>query len=395
MPDNKVLRFPTAARAASAGRLLIPSRLRDARKVARLSQEELGALVGVTRQSVSAYERGDKVPEPTTFQKISQVLGQPVAYFTNGGGDGFGVFSTRFYRKCGPDTARRNDACAVLGEWFVQTARYIDTFVTLPSVELTEAAPEGGRSTYTVEQIDDIALSLRAKWGLGAGPISNVLALLEAKGIIVCRYELQGENVEAFSFWNGTRPFIFMASDKESGVRLRYDLAHELGHLVLHRWVEQNEIYNPGRLKVVEAEANRFAGAFLLPKTSFPNEVYTTRLDAFLPLKERWRVSIQSMVYRCRDLDIIDADQYLNLYKQISFRKWRKKEPLDDPRHIPLEQPKLLRRAMELIIEKRKHPDEIANELHLSREWVETFCNLPEGALRGGVAPSSFEPTLK
>lgn len=393
MRDSKIVQFPTTARAASAGRLLIPGRLRDARKVARLKQSELADLVGVTRQSVSAYERGDKTPEPATFEKIASVLEQPVAYFTNTGAPVFGEFSTRFYRKSGPDTVRRNEACAVLGEWFVQTARYLDGFVNYPPVVLPETGPSSS-GTYSTEEIDTIASSLREIWGLGAGPISNVLALLESKGIVVSRYEMSGENVEAFSFWNGTRPFIFMASDKESGVRLRYDLAHELGHLVLHRWVEQSEIDDPSRLKVVEAEANRFAGAFLLPKSSFPNEIYTLKLDAFLPLKERWKVSIQSMVYRCKDLDIIDADQYLNLYKQISFRKWRKREPLDDPRRIPLEEPRLMRRAMELVLEKRKHPDEIANELHLSREWIEAFCNLPAGTLRG-KPQSNFEPTLK
>lgn len=394
MPDSKVVQFPTAARAASAGRLLIPGRLRDARKVARLKQGELGDLVGVTRQSISAYERGEKIPEPVTFQKIANVLGQPVTYFTNTGAPVFGEFSTRFFRKSGPDTIRRNDACAVLGDWFVQTTRYLDNFVNYPPILLPEAAPAQPDGTYSIEEIDSIAASLRDQWGLGVGPISNVLALLESKGIVVCRYELQGENVEAFSFWNGSRPFIFMASDKESGVRIRYDLAHELGHLILHRWVEQSEIDDPARLKVIESEANRFAGAFLLPKTSFPNEIYTLRLDAFLPLKERWKVSIQSMVYRCKDLEIIDADQYLNLYKQISFRKWRKKEPLDDPRQIPLEQPRLLKRAMELVLEKRKKPDEITNELHLSGDWIEVFCNLDPGSFRGRQ-PSDFEPTLK
>lgn len=63
---------------------------------------------------------------------------------------------------------------------------------------------------------------------MGPGPISHVLALLESKGVVVCRYEMQGESVEAFSFWNGERPFVFMASEKEAGARLRYDLAHEL-----------------------------------------------------------------------------------------------------------------------------------------------------------------------
>jgi len=394
MTANKIVQFP-AARANSAGRLLIPSKLRDARKVCRLSQGDLGDLVGVTRQSVSAYERGDKRPEPATFQKIVEALKQPVAYFTNPDGPLFGEPSTRFYRKFGPETLRRNEACSVLGDWFVQTARYIDDFVNYPPVLLPESAPDDPAGTYSMDQIDSIALSLRQQWGLGAGPISNVLALLESKGIVVCRYEMEGENVEAFSFWNGPRPFIFMASDKVSGVRLRYDLAHELGHLILHRWVEQVEIADKSRLKVIENEANRFAGALLLPKISFPNEIYTTRLDAFIPLKERWKVSIQAMVYRCHDLEIIDSDQALNLYKQISFRKWRKREPLDDPHRIPLEQPRLLRRAVELILESgRKQPDEIVNEIRLSSDLIEAFCNLPSGMLRKNV-PSEYEPTLK
>jgi Zn-dependent peptidase ImmA (M78 family) len=186
-----------------------------------------------------------------------------------------------------------------------------------------------------------------------------------------------------------------MASEKEAGVRLRYDLAHELGHLILHRWVEQSELEEKATLKAIESEADRFAGAFLLPSSSFPNEVYTTRLDAFIPLKERWKVSIQAMVYRCRDLDIIDPDQALNLYKQISFRRWRKKEPLDDPRRIPIEQPRLLRRAVELVLESgKKHHEDILNELPLSATWIETFCALVPGTLKPRP-PHPFEPTLK
>ncbi len=396
MATNKIIQFPTAAaRASQVGRLLIPSKLRDARKVARLSQGDLGDLVGVSRQAISTYERGDKSPEPSTFQKISEVLGQPVNFFTSPDGSRFGSAGAKFYRKFGPETLRRNEAAAVLGDWFVQTAKYFDEFVNYPVPSLPECAPKNTSGRYKFDEINEIALNLRKLWGLGPGPISNVLALLEAKGIVVCRYEMQGENVEAFSFWNGPRPFIFMASEKEAGVRLRYDLAHELGHLILHRWVEQSDLEDKATLKAIEGEADKFAGAFLLPSNSFPNEVYTARLDAFVPLKERWKVSIQAMVYRCRDLDLIDSDQALNLYKQISFRRWRKKEPLDDPRKIPIEQPRLLRRAVELVIESgKKHPEDVLNELALSAGWIETFCGLQPGTLNR-KANSPFEPTLK
>lgn len=392
---NKILDFPPHHQTSSQRTKLIPSRLRDARKLARLSQGELGDLVGVSRQSISFYEKGDKSPEPDTFQRIKDVLQQPVGYFTNPDCSGFGNQGTRFYRKFGADSIRRNEACGVLSEWFVQTARYLDDFVNYPEVDLIEGNASLSSGRYTPDEIETLALDLRKHWGLGLGPISNVLALLESKGIIVCKYEMTGENVEAFSFWNGHRPFIFMASEKTAGVRTRYDLCHELGHLVLHHYIESSEIEDKETLKIIEREANRFSSAFLLPKSSFPNEVYTTKLDAFVPLKERWKISIQAMIYRCKELDIIDDDQYLNLYKQISYRKWRKQEPLDSPHEIPIEQPRLLRRTIELLTDKaNKHPEEIVNELRLSPKWIEVFCNLPEGYLQRNTSING-EPTLK
>lgn len=393
MTSNNVVEFPGAAR-SQAGRRLIPGRLRAARKVARMSQGELGERVGVSRQAVSTYERGDKAPEPETFDKIAATLEQPVSFFTANDPELFGAFSPRFFRKFGPETARRNDACATLGEWFVHAARYLDAFVNYPDVDIPEVAPASSAG-YSFDEIQEAADACRAQWGLGVGPISHVLALLESKGVAVCRYEMTGENVEAFSFWNGPRPFIFMASEKECGVRTRFDLAHELGHLVLHRWVEEDELEDRATLKRIEREADRFAGAFLLPQRSFPNEVYTPRLDAFVSLKRRWRVSIQAMIYRCSDLGLFDADQVLNLRKQISFRKWRTKEPLDDPSIIPLEQPKLLRKAVELVLESQKrHPDEILNDLSYSPRLLEAFYNLTEGTL-SGRPQEPFEPTLK
>lgn len=392
---SNVLSFPGAAREASSGRRLIPGRLRDARIAKRLSQVDLGDAIGKTRQVISAYELGEKSPEGATLAAIVRVLEQPLAYFTVPDREGFGSFGPRFFRAVGPETKRRNLMCDAYASWEVQIARYIDDLVNYPPVVLPTAVPNNGHDAYTEEEIEDAASECRKLWGLGHGPLSNVLALAEGKGIIASRLRMEGECIEAFSFWNGPRPFIFLASEKESAARARFDVAHEIGHFVLHKGVDQEELENPKVLRRIEAEANRFAGALLLPRESFPNEVFTTRLDAFVELKARWKVAIQAMVYRCKDLGVFDEFQITNLYKQISARKWRTKEPLDDPHRHPIEQPKLLRKAVEMIVTSgRKGPDELRMDLALAPRVIEALCNLDEGSL-SPREPTLLEPSLK
>jgi Zn-dependent peptidase ImmA (M78 family)/transcriptional regulator with XRE-family HTH domain len=395
MTDNNVVHFPSAGRAAHPGRRLIPARLRDARKALRMTQDELGGLTGVTRQAISAFEAGSKSPDSDTFGKIVGALMQPYAFFTNEDRPTFGECGPYFFRKAGPETIRRNDACSVLGNWFVQTVHYLGDFVNYPAVDLLDATTAQSDSRYTGDEIEGAAFDCRNQWGLGLGPISNMVALMESKGVAICRYEIEGERVDAFSFWNGDRPFVFMASEKDAGVRRRFDAAHELGHLILHKWIEREELADPKTLKRIEAEADRFAGAFLLPRKSFPNEVYTARLDAFLDLKRRWAVSVQAMIYRCRDLALIDDDQFTNLYKQISYRKWRSKEPLDDPSIIRIEQPKMLQKAAMMLVESgKKHPDEICAEIALDPQMLATFWNVPP-ELFAGAQQDNSTPTLK
>lgn len=389
MSDN-VITFPTAA---PPKRRLVVSRLKDARLAACLNQSELAEIVGVTRQAISAYEQGEKFPEPETMMRISAALKQPISYFASEDRRTFGEFKPMFFRAVGPSTKRRNMACKVIGKWFTQVTTYVDSLVNFPAVNLPQVSPSSSDGRYDVEEIEAAAEECRRAWNLGLGPIANVLSLLEANGITVCRCPLEGETVEAFSFWNGDRPFVVLASEKRAAVRSRFDAAHELAHLILHRWVGDEELEDPKVLKLIEREADRFASAFLLPRKSFPFEVFTSRLDSFVSLKRRWMVSIQAMVYRCKQLGVFDDDQVTNLYKQISARRWRIHEPLDN--ELPLEQPRLLRRAVEMVVSAgRKIADEIAAELQIAKALIAELCNLPKDFFSVG-AQEEFSPSLK
>jgi Zn-dependent peptidase ImmA (M78 family)/DNA-binding XRE family transcriptional regulator len=377
--NSNIIQFPTAAQESALGRLLIPQRLTEARQAARLTQTELAGRIGVSRQAVSAYELGAKAPEPSTMRKLAGALGQPVAFFTKRERLTFGEHSANFFRKTGADTKRRNQACEVLADWFSSAAYAFNEIANFPAVDIPNFEPVDTTSaSYTEEEIEENAESARKHFGLGLGPISNVLRLIESKGVITCRFQMTGEKIEAFSYWVGDRPFIFLASDKESAARARFDAAHELGHLCLHRWVGREEIEDKARLKEIEAEADRFAGAFLLPRLSFPNEVYSPRAEAFIDLKARWRVSIQAMIYRCKDLGLFDERQITNLYKQISYKKWRTVEPLDKGQYaLPLEEPMLLRRVAELVFESGRYKvDEFKADVALSDEMLEQLIGV-------------------
>lgn len=118
------------------------------------------------------------------------------------------------------------------------------------------------RPAHLPDEIEGCAADVRRAWNLGVGPIPNLVRLLESKGIVVAHVPEECREVDAFSTWCGSRPFIFLVSEKGSTSRARFDAGHELGHLVMHADVA------PGSAEA-ERDANRFASAFLLPKEPF------------------------------------------------------------------------------------------------------------------------------
>jgi Zn-dependent peptidase ImmA (M78 family)/DNA-binding XRE family transcriptional regulator len=347
---------------------VIPERITEARQAVGLSMAELGREVGVTRQAISYYETGTKQPEAEILAQLGKALDQPISYFTTARPQGHGPSGTVFFRSFASKTKATNKKCEVYRDWLDQVAFYLSSMVTMPQVSLPAAAPKDPAGSYSIEEIEQLATECRRKWGLGDGPISNLLLLLESKGIVVARTDFADDALDAFSCWIGSRSFIFLSSDR-TAVRSRFDAAHELAHLILHPGVTTEQMEDPQTHYRVEKEANLFAAAFLLPRQVFRHEVHSTRLNSFLALKKRWRVSVGALIGRCKDLRIIDDYEFRRLRKLMSHYGYIKHEPLDD--EIEPEEPTVLRRSIELLLSKGvKGAADILSDLRLSPQAI-------------------------
>jgi Zn-dependent peptidase ImmA (M78 family) len=163
------------------------------------------------------------------------------------------------------------------------------------------------------------ARSLRQKWGLGEKPIRNMIHLLEAKGIRVFSLVENSRAVDAFSVWRRNTPYVFLNTTK-TAERSRFDAAHELGHLVLHK-------HGVAQGRALEMQANQFAAAFLMPEADVRAKLPRVHsLNQIVEAKKIWRVSVSALNYRLHKLEIISDWQYRTFCIQI-VERFKQAEP--------------------------------------------------------------------
>jgi Zn-dependent peptidase ImmA (M78 family) len=185
--------------------------------------------------------------------------------------------------------------------------------------------------------LEDVAGQVRAALGLPAGPVPNVVQILENHGLVVIRLPLDTADVDAFSLPFHDRPVVVLGADKNDRARSRFDAAHELGHLVMHG----DHIWG---VRQVEQQAHSFAAAFLMPAGDIAQEL-PTRADwpTLFDLKCKWQVSLGALLMRARTLGRMSESQYLTAVKAASARGWRRVEP------VPLGQPEQPTRLSSLL----------------------------------------------
>lgn len=359
----------------------VPDRLTQALSVRGFSATELAARIGVTNTTVSRWRTGNQAPSPAMVEAMAEELRVSPEWLTRPVRD---AISKPNFRGSVAQLKQERGSLGGRMAWLEEVSSQLEEFVDYPAVNLPSF--EFKRlAEITDGAIEEAAEACRKLWNLGEGPVGDTLLLLENAGTVVALEETGIAKIEGLSAWSKSgRPFVLLCADKGNAFRSRFDAAHELGHLVLHRYIEATG--DAASHKLMEQQAHRFAGAFLLPARGFVPEVSTpVSLQALVFLKQRWGVSVAAMIMRLRALGVVSEDDYLRLIKHRSAKWGNKREPLDDER-TP-EQPRLLKRTMELLInEGVVRADGLADMLGISARDVESMFGLPLGYLSGQKA---------
>ncbi len=362
----------------------IPERIREAREARGFQLETFAELLNVTKQAVARYESGLASPGGETMGKIIATTEQPPSFFVATRSRASGGI-TPFWRSLKRMELHHRKRIARRLEWAHDIVAYLEQFIDLPAVSLP--AIEFDPLTDDIDQLELAADRLREHWGLGRGPLRDLSATMELHGIILVRETVSCLDMDAVSCWQSGRPYVLFSAEVESGPRSAYNLAHELAHVILHSNVEVT-IDNLNR---IERQADRFASAFLLPQETFSREVLGTSLNHFLFLKEKWGVSIAAMAYRCKDLNIINANQHSYIMKQMNVRKIRKQEPLDD--RFQVRAPSILGESVKMLLDRGvQTTTDVEDALALNLADIESLCGLQPGHLDTRVVP--FSPRI-
>ena len=359
-------------------------KLRIARHLAGYSTTDLAKELGVSKQSLSQYENGAEL-KPEVYFKILTILNCEKDFLEIPLKDQLIIKNTFFRASANANAAERRyqeTKTTILGQLYAFLSKYLNfPKLNLPSFD----------ESMTIE---DKALELRKFWNLGDKPILNMIKCLENNGIIVSTFN--SSNTEEKNKIDGyTQQFtvinnnelvnlfcVVVENDKRSLSRKNFSLAHELGHIILHRhddYMEKTKLEQA----VIEKEANDFAAAFLMPRDRFLEDLkYVRNLDSFVNLKHKWYVSIGAMMIRAKELKHITEQEYLRLIKNYSYRQYRLQEPLDDV--FTTYRPQLFKQSFELLFKKGYSLEKFKNELiesglAISLEQIEDILGIESG----------------
>ncbi len=347
--------------------------LRVARQRLGFSQGEAADRLGVPQVTLSRYENAVAAPPDEFIARAALIFDMPISFFRQTDAV-FGppVSVHPMWRKKADVTVREIDKIiAEINIRVLQLRRLLNAVEYTPQSNIPRLDPD----EYNGD-VERIAALVRAHWLLPTGPIENLTAVVERAGAVVVHSSLGGSSVSGVTIVvPGLLPIIVLNQDQTAD-RLRFTLAHELGHLVMHKFP------NPE----MESEANNFASALLMPKNEIVIAFRGRKIDMarLAALKPEWRVSMQALLYRAQSLGLIEKSQASWLWRRFAMDRIKLREPpsLD----FPPELPGVVSRMVRLHLENFGYsPAELAKVIHANDNLVNEYYDLRAGPTVQGM----------
>lgn len=310
-----------------------PSRLIEARIEKEMTQLALSENTGLSRMTISKLEKGlISSPSAETIMSLSCALQKPSVYFLSDVSITLKNMTQPLFRSHKSKSKNDNLRSMIKLKHAELMIQYLYQFIKPRFNEFEKIFYEDDVMALTDMEIEAIALNTRELLGADTGPLLQLITILENHGVICIKTDLP-KKIDSLSVSfqlpeiNGETALILFNSDLNY-YRQRFSIAHELGHIILHRYSEPSD--NDEEMQLLEEQANKFASAFLMPATSFINSIQTQTLSGALILKDFWKISAAAAIRRMMDLEVIDSGKYKYMQIEISRKGWKKKEPMDD-----------------------------------------------------------------
>lgn len=300
-----------------------PDMLKIARESRKLTQKELADKLIISQVLISKIEAGIYNVSEDILSSLSKILDYPTTFFEN---DCYALdMGIRLHRKRSTLTKKEEsyiDSIASINNICIsKILNFVDIDINIPEILVDDyKTPE------------DIAIDIRYLWDIPKGCIKNLTAILEKAGIFISEVDENPRKFDAVSFYNKKYGFgVIIINKNQPADRYRFTLAHELGHLIMHR----NTIS-----ATKEQEANRFAANLLMPAEEIADDLKNLQFWNLPTLKQIWRVSMAALIVRAHDLALIDDKKYTSLNVRLSQMRYRQNEPT---MNIEKEEPSLFK----------------------------------------------------
>lgn len=328
------------------------TRLAIARQRRLLNKKQLADMVGVSAHTISRCELGATIPTDGHIQDFARILDFPIEFFFD---DDIEIPDHKLvsFRSQRAMTASERDAALAAGAIGFLISDWVENKFDLPEAQVPD---------LNLLEPEAAAVTLRQEWSLGEQPITNMVHLLESKGVRVFSLAENSKRVNAFSLWRVDRPYVYLNTMK-TAENSRFDAAHELGHLVLHQ-----DGNTTGRK--AEDEANQFASAFLMPKADLLAQKlrHISSIEQLIFFKKRWKVSVAALNYRTHKLKFSSDWKYRDVCIQITTR-FRDSEP----EGIEREKSIIWQKVMKTLWSEKVTQLDIARDLHIPELEVNTL----------------------